>query len=139
MKKTLLTFLVASITLNSCTCNKTNSYNLETDLIGQWNILLANGQSTSGADSQPFINFTDSGMVHGNASINHFFGQYTLKGDSIFFDQVGMTSMMGHRMEIESAVTTALNKCATLEILDSTLYAKDMQGNIVLAMEKSKQ
>ena len=80
---------------------------------------------------------------HGNMEALSRIGDQQLEQvferNDIFFDQIGMTSMMGHRMEIESAVTTALNKCATLEILDSTLYAKDMQGNIVLAMEKSKQ
>ncbi|MBQ5643166.1 MAG: META domain-containing protein [Bacteroidaceae bacterium] len=138
MRRTILMALVAGMALGSCTCGKTNSDNLETHIVNRWNILAANGQSTNEADMLPFIEFTDSGAVNGNASVNNFFGQYTLKGDSIFFDQMGATSMMGHSMDTEIAVLTALSNCATLELQDSTLYAKDMQGNIVLTMEKAQ-
>ena len=76
-------------------------------------------------------------MVNGHASVNAFFGQYALKGDSIFFDQMGATTMMGHDMEVEMAVMTALAQCTTLEMQDSVLNAKDCDGNVVMTMKRN--
>ena len=110
MKKTLLSTLVASAFLLGCNDAK-------------------NADSTSTA-------FTDSGTVHGNASVNTFFGEYTLKGDSLFFDQMAATSMMGHDMELEMAIMSALAQCATVEAQDSTVTVKDHGGNTVMTLKR---
>ena len=95
--------------------------------------------STDSAETTPFILFGDSGRVNGNVSVNTFFGQYTLKGDSISFDQLGATMMMGREkdMEVEMAVMAALAQCVTLEVQDSVLNAKDHDGNVVMSLTRN--
>ncbi|MBQ8274324.1 MAG: META domain-containing protein [Bacteroidaceae bacterium] len=139
MKKTLLSALVACMAFCSCTNdNGTGNTNAtEPNMIGKWDIVEANGLSTDSAETSPFIEFCDSGMVNGHASVNTFFGQYTIKGDSIFFNQMGATTMMGHDMEVETAILTAIAQCATLELQDSLLCAKDHDGNVVLSMKRN--
>lgn len=139
MKKTLLSALVACMAFCSCTNdNGTGNANAtEPNVIGKWDIVEANGLSTDSAETSPFIEFCDSGMVNGHASVNTFFGQYTIKGDSIFFNQMGATTMMGHDMEVETAILTAIAQCATLELQDSVLCAKDHDGNVVLSMKRN--
>lgn len=139
MKKTLFSALVACMAFCNCANVKTNKFSTQPDILGQWTIVEANGMSTDSAETTPFILFSDSGRVNGNASVNTFFGQYTLKGDSISFDQLGATMMMGREkdMEVEMAVMAALAQCVTLEVQDSVLNAKDHDGNVVMSMKRN--
>ena len=139
MKKTLFSAFVACMAFCSCTNdNGTGNANAtEPNVIGKWDIVEANGLSTDSAETSPIIEFCYSGMVNGHASVNTFFGQYTIKGDSIFFNQMGATTMMGHDMEVETAILTAIAQCATLELQDSVLCAKDHDGNVVLSMKRN--
>lgn len=139
MKKTLFSALVACMAFSNCANVKTNKFSTQPDILGQWTIVEANGMSTDSAETTPFILFGDSGRVNGNASVNTFFGQYTLKGDSISFDQLGATMMMGREkdMEVEMAVMAALAQCVTLEVQDSVLNAKDHDGNVVMSLTRN--
>ncbi|MBR5576212.1 MAG: META domain-containing protein [Bacteroidaceae bacterium] len=137
MKKTLLSALVASTFLFSCTNEKNTGNTTTANITGEWNIAEANGISTENSENLPFIHFTDSGTVHGNASVNTFFGEYVLKGDSLFFEQMAATSMMGHDMEVEMAVMSALAQCATVDIQDSTLNVKNHDGNVVMSLTRN--
>ena len=136
MKKTLLSTLVASAFLLGCNGAKNADNTSSSNITGEWNITEASGIGTENAETMPFIHFTDSGTVHGNASVNTFFGEYTLKGDSLFFDQMAATSMMGHDMELEMAIMSALAQCATVEALDSTITVKDHGGNTVMTLKR---
>lgn len=137
MKKILFSAFVACMAFCSCTNENGTGNTAEPDVIGKWAIIEANGLSTDSAETKPFIEFCDSGMVNGHASVNTFFGQYTINGDSIFFNQMGATTMMGHDMEVETAILTAIAQCATLELQDSLLCAKDHDGNVVLSMKRN--
>ena len=139
MKKTLFSALVACMAFCNCANVKTNKFSTQPDILGQWTIVEANGMSTDSAETTPFILFSDSGRVNGNASVNTFFGQYTLKGDSISFDQLGATMMMGREkdMEEEMAVMAALAQCVTLELQYSVLNAKDHDGNVVMSLTRN--
>ena len=137
MKKTLFSALVASALLFSCTSEKRTVNTSSSNITGEWNITEASGIGTENAETMPFIHFTDSGTVHGNASVNTFFGEYTLKGDSLFFNQMAATSMMGHDMEVEMAVMSALAQCATVDIQDSTLNVKNHDGNVVMSLTRN--
>ena len=121
----------------NCANVKTNKFSTQPDILGQWTIVEANGMSTDSAETTPFILFGDSGRVNGNASVNTFFGQYAQSGDSIFLEQVGITSMMGHDMDTEMAITSALAQWVTLEAEDSMLYAKDKDGQVVMTMKRN--
>ena len=139
MKKTLFTALVACMAFSNCTNVKTNKFSTQPNILGQWTIVEANGMSTDSVENIPFIQFGDSGRVNGNASVNTFFGQYTLKGDSISFDQIGATMMMGREkdMQVEMAIMSALAQSATLEIQDSVMNAKDHDGNVVMTLTRN--
>lgn len=137
MKKTLFSALVACMAFCNCANVKTNKFSTQPDILGQWTIVEANGMSTDSAETTPFILFGDSGRVNGNASVNTFFGQYAQSGDSIFLEQVGITSMMGHDMDTEMAITSALAQWVTLEAEDSMLYAKDKDGQVVMTMKRN--
>ena len=137
MKKTLFSALVASALLFSCTSEKRTVNTSSSNITGEWNITEASGIGTENAETMPFIHFTDSGTVHGNASVNTFFGEYALEGDSLFFNQMAATSMMGHDMEVEMAVMSALAQCATVDIQDSTLNVKDHDGNVVMSLTRN--
>ena len=137
MKKTLFSALAACMAFCNCANVKTNKFSTQPDILGQWTIVEANGMSTDSAETTPFILFGDSGRVNGNASVNTFFGQYTQSGDSIFLEQVGITSMMGHDMDTEMAITSALAQWVTLEAEDSMLYAKDKDGQVVMTMKRN--
>lgn len=136
MKKTLLSTLVASAFLLGCSDAKNTGSTSTAFITGEWSITQANGIGAEESENQPFIHFTDSGTVHGNASVNTFFGEYTLKGDSLFFDQMAATSMMGHDMELEMAIMSALAQCATVEAQDSTITVKDHGGNTVMTLKR---
>ena len=137
MKKTLFSALAACMAFCNCANVKTNKFSTQPDILGQWTIVEANGMSTDSAETTPFILFGDSGRVNGNASVNTFFGQYAQSGDSIFLEQVGITSMMGHDMDTEMAITSALAQWVTLEAEDSMLYAKDKDGQVVMTMKRN--
>jgi heat shock protein HslJ len=94
----------------------------------------ANGISTDSAQTRPYIHFTDSGAVNGNASVNTFFGRYTTNGDTLSLYEMGATMMMGEHMEVESAIMEALGKTVTFELEDSTLSVKDALGNMVMTL-----
>lgn len=137
MKKTLLAALIACLSLSNCSNKTDNKISTHSDILGQWSIIEANGQSTDSAETTPFILFADSGVVSGHASVNAFFGQYTIKGDSIFFEYMGSTSMLGHDMEIEMAIMTAIGQWSTFELTDSILKAKDLDGKVVMSMQRN--
>lgn len=105
-------------------------------LKGDWQVVSAYGVSTEGAMNQPFISFQDSGKVTGNAGVNSFFGEYNLKGDALSFGNMGMTRMMGPNMEIEDAVTKALNSAATFQANGDQIIVRDAEGNEAMVIKK---
>ena len=128
---------MACLALCNCSNNANKMTSTQPNILGQWTIIEANGMSTDSAETTPFILFADSGVVSGHASVNAFFGQYNLKGDSISFEQMGATSMFGHDMETEMAIMTAIGQWITIELHDSILIAKNMQGNTIMTMKRN--
>lgn len=136
MKKTLFTTFAICAALCSCDTNKTTSVFSPADLPGKWLIVKAGDMATDKAEQPPFINFTDSGTVNGYATVNHFFGNYTAKGDSISFDHVGITSMMGPDMEMEMAIMQAINNGKTVRLQGDSLMLQDAVGKTVMTMKR---
>lgn len=137
MKKTLFGALLAFAALCACNTNKENTTLETADLTGAWNITEAKGLSTDSAETLPFIHFTDSGTINGNASVNTFFGRFTSNGDSLNLYDMGATMMMGRSMDLEMAIMQAMEQCTTIEIVDSVLYVKDAEGNRIMTLERS--
>lgn len=106
------------------------------NLVGEWDILTANGVNTEEGMSPAFIAFDSVGNVHGNASVNSFFGSYTLAGDSLRFSPLGMTRMMGPNIEIEDAVISAINNIATIKTDTTVAMLYDKQGQMIMLWQK---
>lgn len=104
-------------------------------LDGKWKIVSACAMSTEGSETEPYITF-ENGRVNGNASVNSFFGDYIHKGDSLSFATVGMTRKMGESMEIEMAITDAINNCALIKIDGDTAVIYDANDNELMRLAR---
>ena len=76
--------------------------------------------------------------MNGNASVNSFFDSYTTEGDSLKIDHMGMTRMMGGSMDMEDAITKALNNTATVKIENDEATVFDHDGNAVMTLKRKK-
>ena len=132
MKK-VLGFLFAAMIMVACSTH--SAVNVD----GEWVITNVNGKSTEGGERQAEIMFDGKGKVNGNASVNSFFGSYSIEGDSLKFGPMGMTRMMGGSMEIEDAITKALGEVATVKVDGDKAVIMDAQGNEVMQLERKKK
>ena len=132
MKK-VLGFLFAAMIMVACSTH--SAVNVD----GEWVITNVNGKSTEGGERQAEIMFDGKGKVNGNASVNSFFGSYSVEGDSLKFGPMGMTRMMGGSMEIEDAITKALGEVATVKVDGDKAVIMDAQGNEVMQLERKKK
>lgn len=105
MKKMAMT-LLGGILLAGCAGQGNSS---QEAILGKWNIDKAMGLSTETAETPAFINFTEEGKVNGNSSVNLFNGEYKIEDGKLEFSPLAMTRMMGRSMDVEQAVTEALN------------------------------
>lgn len=108
-------------------------------LFGEWKIEQAMGKNTAGGDRPAVINFTSDGRINGNASVNSFFGGYTSDGKNMSFTHIGMTRMMGQSMDIESAVTEAINSTARISINGDDAVVYDKDGNVVMKLTRTAE
>lgn len=133
MKKIFSILIVAVLmVMGSCATQKSAK------LDGEWLITNACGVNTQGGDSDAFIKFDGNGKVNGNATVNSFFGSYTTNGNSLTFGTVGMTRMMGRSMEMEDAITKALNSTATVKVEEDNATIYDKDGNAVMNLKRKK-
>lgn len=107
-------------------------------LAGKWNIESANGQGTAEGEKQAFITFGRNGEVNGCSSVNSFFGSYTLDGKKMQLSNLGMTRMMGTHMEIETAVTQALDQTHSVKVKGSKAQLLDKDGRPVMQLVRAK-
>lgn len=135
MKKALLMACAGIMMLGSCATQGNLKGNGET-LVGKWMITEAMEKGVENAETKPYIDFAKDGRFNGNASVNSFFGDYTVKGKSIKMDHVGMTRMMGASMDVEDAVTKALNSTSTIEVEKKNAVVKDKDGKVVMRLER---
>lgn len=135
MRKTLTLAALAILTLGSCS-TQGNMNEANASLIGKWMITKAMGTGVENAETKPYIEFAKDGRFNGNASVNSFFGDYTVKGKSLKMDHVGMTRMMGANMDVENAVSKALNSTYSIEVKKNEANVKDKDGKIVMKLER---
>lgn len=133
MKKFFAIAITAAMMI-LCSCASKNNVNME----GQWVITNACGVSTVGGDSEAFIEFDGKGNINGNATVNTFFGSYSTKGDSLTFGTMGMTLMLGQSMEMETAITKALNSTATVKVENDEATIFNKNGESVMTLKRKK-
>ena len=136
MKKVILMVMaVAAI----CSCGAGKKNDVAKALVGDWEIVEAGGAAVEAGFEKPTISFDDKGGVHGNTSINGFFGNYKVEGDAIKFGEMGVTKMMGPTPEVETAVLEGLDSAAKVEFADNdnaSVLSKD--GKTVLKLKRTE-
>lgn len=134
MKKFIIPTICAICAMTSCSTTKDVVNNM--DITGKWTIEKAMGKTTQGTENKPFINFEKGGKMNGNAGVNNFFGSYSVKGNEVKFERTGMTLMMGPGMEVEQAVTSALELSKTIKNVDGKAVVLSEKNDTVLVLVK---
>lgn len=106
-------------------------------IIGEWNILEAEGISTKDGSSPATINFNADGKVNGCASVNRFFGVFECDGKNLSLGNVGVTRMMGPNMEIEDAVIKAINSTHSVRIKGDKASVFNNEGTEVMKLKRA--
>lgn len=104
-----------------------------------WNIVEVKGKVISEYDQQPFIMFAEDGRYNGNASVNNFFGEYTIKGESISFSDAGMTRKMGRSMQTETEIMQALFGARKIKVSGNDVTLSDENGKELLKLSKASR
>lgn len=135
MKKTIL--MAAATIMMICSCaTKTMTGITPASIAGTWAITEAMSKDVKNAETAPFISFSEQGEVNGNASVNTFFGGYSVKNGKLKFSNLGMTRMMGRSMDVEDAISKALDLAETIQVNGNEAVMKDKSGNAVLKLKK---
>lgn len=133
MKKVILMFVALAV---ACGCGAGKKADVAKTLIGDWEIVEAGGFATEGGFEKATISFEEK-EVHGNTSINNFFGDYSVKGDAIKFGEFGVTKMMGPTPEVEAAVLEGLDAAAKVQVTDDdNVSILSKEGNTVLKLKR---
>ena len=132
MNKTFA-IMATALALVSCSSNKNVK---PLDITGQWSIVSAMGKSTEGGERPAFIKFDEKGEMNGNATVNLFFGGYELKDNQISFTNIGMTRMWGPSMEIETAISQALDQAATIQAEGNKMYFFNSSNDTIMTLVK---
>ncbi len=119
--------------LSACKSNKEIS---GVQIVGTWNILTASGMNTDAGENQAFISFGTDGKMSGNASVNSFFGSYKCSGNKLQLSNIGMTRMLGPSMNIERAVTSALNAVSAIRINGNSATVYDSSGKEIMTLRR---
>ncbi len=106
------------------------------DLVGEWNIVSADTVSTKEAENAAFIAFENENKMHGNTSVNSFFGEFKQNGNELSFSNVGATKMMGPHMEIEDAILKGINTAASFKVSNDTVVVCNADQAQVLVLVK---
>ncbi len=135
MKQLTLTIIAA---LALVACGSLRHAQQQGGIIGSWTIERALSTSTEGGEEQAFINFDSDGKFNGNASVNLFFGSYTLSGGSLKLENVGMTRRLGASMDVERAVTEGLNAVEQVSLSADRAYLMSAQGDTLLWLRRQE-
>ncbi|GIU52705.1 heat-shock protein HslJ [Shewanella sairae] len=132
MKKIML----ASTILLLSGCQSLSCENLDTAIIGDWQIKSVMG--TPIVDSPANLKFAVDGRVAGNNSCNNFFGQYGVEGNDIKLTAKGSTRMMCPEslMRQANSIDRAIPLIAVGEINMGQLELRDVTGKTVLILNK---
>ena len=96
-------------------------------------------KSTENGDNQAYIIFDNEGKVNGCASVNVFSGEYSLKGEKLTLSYIGITKMMGANMDVEDAVTNAINTTAAIKAKGDKAYILNAKNDTIMVLSKEKK
>lgn len=133
--KTIKLFAIILGTLTMMACGAQRDAQ-QPDITGKWNIDNAMGISTQTAENPTFIDFEANGKMNGNASVNTFNGSFTLNGENLTLSNIGMTRMMGASMDVEDAITQALNNTASIHVDGEKAFIFNASNDTIMVLSK---
>lgn len=136
IKKAIIMMMSAALVMG---CAPGKKVDASKAILGDWEIVEAGGVPVESGFDKATISFDENGGVHGNTSINYFFGDYKLKDDTLEFGNIGLTKMMGPTPDTERAVVDALNTGVKVAFEDNdtaSILSKD--GSEVLKMKRTE-
>ncbi len=113
-------------------CGGTKNVFIDGGLTGSWAIERAAGTETAGSEEETWISFSDDGRINGCAGVNLFFGEYSLDGSQLSLSNVGMTRKLGASMDVERAVTDAINTLKTVSVARDRAFCFSEEGDTLL-------
>ena len=116
-------------------CSNNGNIPIETNWEVEY-ICSDNKEMAPPADHQATLAFLGDSKISGTTGCNRFFGEFSVKGENLNFDNVGSTRMMCPDMAFETAFIDAVAKTCTFTINGDHLTLKDNSGNIVALLKK---
>ena len=95
-----------------------------------------NKEMSPPADHQATLAFLGDSKISGTTGCNRFFGEFSVKGENLNFDNVGSTRMMCPDMAFETAFIDAIAKTCSYTIKGENMTLMDNSGNIVALLKK---
>ncbi len=128
--------LCLAVALTLASCGGTKNVFIDGGLTGSWAIERALDTDTAGSEEETWISFGEDGRMNGCAGVNLFFGEYALEGSQLSLSNVGMTRRLGASMDVERAVTEAINTLKTVSISKDKAYCLGEEGDTLLWLRR---
>lgn len=110
------------------------------DVTGTWLIEQAMGVNVDNTEEEAFMTFDKKGNIMGNTGVNAFAGYYYVKDKKMILkDLFAMTGMLAENMEIEDAVTGALNDAASITVEGDKAELVNAYGETVMTVRRVEQ
>ncbi len=109
----------------------------------EWRLVEVGGQSAVPGlrDRAAAVTFTrEGGGVHGSSGINSFFGPYSVDGETLRIENLGMTRMAGppELMKQESAFVAALHAARKWKVHGNSLELIDEKGVVIARLRAAR-
>ena len=88
------------------------------------------------AEHNATMAFLKDSKIAGETGCNRFFGNFTINGENIKFDNMGSTRMMCPEMGFETAYLQAIANTASYNRCKGKLELKDINGNITVLLKE---
>ena len=135
MRRLAVQFVLAAAISVFTMCSNNNGIPVESN----WELesIYFNGSTmTPPEDHAPTLAFLKDSKIAGETGCNRFFGDFTLAGENLKFENIGSTRMMCPQMAFENAFIGAINKTAQFTLAGDTMALKDNDGNIIALLKK---
>lgn len=135
MRRLAVQFVLAAAISVFTMCSNNNGIPVESN----WELesIYFNGSTmTPPEDHAPTLAFLKDSKIAGETGCNRFFGDFTLAGENLKFENIGSTRMMCPQMQFETAYLEVIANTASYSIDNGKLTLKDNAGNIIALLEK---
>jgi len=131
MKKILL---ASAIAVGMASCAPTQKM----DISGEWKVLTINGSQVPETMNEPTLTINASKTYSGVTGVNTMNGEYTLKDNTLTFQEAPMTKMMADptSMEVEDSYIQAIFSTTSVSTENGRLVLKNGEGKEVMTLGK---